>query len=167
MKTIIKLLRVINNKSNKRFYSNSYKFNMKVIAVPLNDDNYGYILIDNVTNEAAIVDVSSQPDIMLSRVQEEGVKLTKIITTHKHWDHAGGNDSIAEKFPSIEIIGGEIDNCEGVTKNVNDNDEFNLGSLNVKCIHTPGHTMGSICFFIDDNGDKAVFTGIYIYIKHQ
>lgn len=57
----------------------------------------------------------------------------------------------------LDIIGGK--DCEGVTKTPQHNEEFKLGDITVKGIHTPCHTQDSICFFMEDHGDKAIFTG--------
>ena len=63
---------------------------MRVRVLPALSDNYMYLLVDNKTNQAAIVD-PVEPDIVMKAVEEEGVKLTTVLTTHHHWDHAGGN----------------------------------------------------------------------------
>lgn len=46
--------------------------------------------------EAAVVD-PVQPDKCISAAKEHGVTITTVLTTHSHWDHAGGNDEIAKK----------------------------------------------------------------------
>jgi hydroxyacylglutathione hydrolase len=129
------------------------------------DDNYGYLLIDQQTNEAAIVDVSSQPDKVLEEAGKAGVTLTTVLTTHKHWDHAGGNNDIKERVPGIEIVGSRIDNVEGCTKFVEDGEEFKLSNINIKCILTPGHTNGHISYLATaSDGEAAVFTGDCLFI---
>lgn len=56
----------------------------KVAVLPALDDNFMYLLIDNDTRKAAIVDPVN-PDVVLKAVSEENVKLTTILTTHHHW----------------------------------------------------------------------------------
>ena len=56
--------------------------------------------MDDTTGQAAIVDPVA-PDTVLAAVREEGVKLTTVLTTHHHWDHAGGNKEMTNK------VGGE------------------------------------------------------------
>ena len=55
-----------------------------------------YLLVDETLGEAAIID-PVEPDTVMEAVREEGVKLTTILTTHHHWDHAGGNKELIEK----------------------------------------------------------------------
>lgn len=73
--------------------------NMRVISLPLNDDNYGYLVVDDRSKKSLIVDVSSQPDKIRAAAQQHHVTPEMVLTTHKHWDHAGGNNRIKELFP--------------------------------------------------------------------
>lgn len=75
---------------------------------------------------------------VLKAADEEGVTITKVLTTHKHHDHAGGNNAIARKIPGLEIVGGEVDRVQGATSTVKDGDTISVGAINVKCLHTPG-----------------------------
>merc|ERR1712192_355477 len=79
--------------------------------------------------------------------KEEGVTLTTLLTTHHHWDHAGGDDRI-----------------EGVTQKVGQGDEIKVGGLNIRCLFTPCHTSGHICFYVTQEEDKAVFTGDPLFL---
>ena len=137
---------------------------MRVVIIPLNDDNYGYLLIDESTNEAAIIDVSGQPDEVLRIVEKEGVLLTKILTTHKHWDHAGGNLKMKLKFPGIEILGSDVDEVEGCTNFVTDGTTLMLSNISIRCILTSGHTMGHISYFAEHGQQKVVFTGDCLFV---
>ena len=65
--------------------------------------------------------------------------------------------------PKIDIIGGK--DCEGVTKTPKHKDTFKIGSISVEAIHTPCHTQDSICWFMQDGDDKAVFTGDTLFIS--
>lgn len=57
----------------------------------------------------------------------------------------------------LDIIGGK--DCEGVTKTPKHGETFKIGDISVKSVHTPCHTQDSICYFMEDNTGKAVFTG--------
>jgi glyoxylase-like metal-dependent hydrolase (beta-lactamase superfamily II) len=75
--------------------------NMEITVLPLNSDNYGYILRRPGSSEAAVVDVSSQPDLILDTAAAMGVHINTVLTTHKHWDHAGGNKVMLERIPGV------------------------------------------------------------------
>jgi hydroxyacylglutathione hydrolase len=137
---------------------------MRVVIVPLNDDNYGYLLIDETSNECAIIDVSGQPEEILKHVEKEGVVIIKVLTTHKHWDHAGGNNKIKVLHPNLEIVGSLIDNVEGCTTFVEDGQMINVSGIAIRCILTPGHTMGHMSYYAEHNNEKAVFTGDCLFV---
>ena len=63
---------------------------MEIVTIPLNSDNFGYLVICKETNNALFVDVSNNPDQVFSVVNEYKVNLKTVLSTHKHWDHSGG-----------------------------------------------------------------------------
>lgn len=132
--------------------------NMKVQILPALQDNYMYLIIDEKSKEAAIVD-PVDPETVASAVKEHNVNLTKVLTTHYHWDHAGGNDKMVKKFENLKVYGGE-DRVTALNCKVQHNDTFNIGSLNVRCLATPCHTTGHICYYVTgEENPPAVFTG--------
>lgn len=143
----------------------SFHRKMRIEIIPLNSDNYGYLVINEKTNNCMVVDVSNQPEIILSTVKQHNVNLTTVLTTHHHWDHAGGNNTIKDAVPNVEIIGGKIDNVEGCTRFVEDGEQWTYeDDINVRCIHTPGHTNGHISYFIEQGNHRTVFTGDCLFI---
>ena len=63
---------------------------MKVVPVPVRDDNYAYLLIDDASNVAAAVDPYDVPKVRAA-ADQAGVRIVAGITTHHHFDHSGGN----------------------------------------------------------------------------
>ncbi|XP_076664199.1 transmembrane protein 104 isoform X2 [Andrena cerasifolii] len=132
--------------------------NMKVQIIPALQDNYMYLIIDEASREAAIVD-PVDPEAVAAAVQQNNVNLTKVLTTHHHWDHAGGNGKLCKKFNNLQVYGGD-DRIEALTNKVKHEDSINIGGLKVCCLATPCHTTGHICYFIaGDQDPPAVFTG--------
>jgi len=72
------------------------------------------------------------------------VTLSAVLTTHKHADHSGGNEAVKAMFPGLRVYGGAIDSVPGVTHNLDDGDEFTIGSIKIKTYHAPCHTKGRI-----------------------
>lgn len=64
---------------------------MKVVPVPVREDNYAYLLIDDKANKAFAVDAYDVPKVQ-EAAQKEGVELVGKLTTHHHFDHSGGNE---------------------------------------------------------------------------
>ncbi|KAK6936579.1 Metallo-beta-lactamase [Dillenia turbinata] len=139
---------------------------MKILHVPCLEDNYAYLIIDEVSKEAAVVD-PVEPDKLIQAASQNGVHLSFVLTTHHHWDHAGGNEKIKQLLPGIKVYGGSIDNVKGCTNKVENGDKLSLGSdVNILCLHTPGHTKGHISYCVSgkENEDPAVFTGDTLFI---
>ncbi|XP_042293570.1 hydroxyacylglutathione hydrolase, mitochondrial isoform X1 [Sceloporus undulatus] len=139
--------------------------NMKVELLPALTDNYMYLLIDEETKEAAIVD-PVQPQKVLDAVRKHGVKLTTVLTTHHHWDHAGGNEKLVKMEPGLQVYGGDS-RVGALTQKVSHLMSFQVGSLNVKCLSTPCHTSGHICYFVtkpNSSEPPAVFTGDTLFV---
>ena len=63
---------------------------MKVVPVPVRDDNYAYLLIDDASNKAAAIDPYDVPKVQAA-AEKAGVEIVAAITTHHHFDHSGGN----------------------------------------------------------------------------
>lgn len=76
---------------------------MKVEILPALSDNYMYLIVDESTGEAAVVD-PVEPDTVVGAVQKLNVKLKTVLTTHHHWDHAGGNVKLAKEMPGLEVV---------------------------------------------------------------
>ncbi|GAB1601115.1 hydroxyacylglutathione hydrolase, mitochondrial-like isoform X2 [Argonauta hians] len=137
---------------------------MKVNIVPALKDNYMYLLIDESTNQCAAVDPVSPQQIM-SAVKDENVKLTCVLTTHHHWDHASGNEELVKLVPDIDVYGGD-NRIPSITKKVSHKQEIKLGNLTIKCLHTPCHTSGHFCYYVTSKQghQPVVFTGDTLFI---
>ena len=134
----------------------------KVIPVPALQDNYMYLIIDEATKKAGVVD-PVDVDAIQKAASENGAIIDCILTTHHHWDHDGGNIKLTEQCTSItEVYGGKGDNADAVTKEVGDGDEFMIGETPVRVLFTPCHTPGHVCYFV---GSKHVFTGDTMFIS--
>ncbi|KAI0361954.1 hydroxyacylglutathione hydrolase [Trametes cingulata] len=140
--------------------------NMKVIPVPVRDDNYAYLLVDDASNSAAAFDPYDVPKVRAA-ADKAGVRIVAAITTHHHHDHSGGNKDFAAAFPDAPIYGGS-DKIPALTKLVKDKDEFDVGAIHVKCLATPCHTQDSICYHATSAAGAphpgGVFTGDTLFV---
>ncbi|PWA57199.1 metallo-hydrolase/oxidoreductase superfamily protein [Artemisia annua] len=139
---------------------------MKVIHIPCLEDNYAYLVIDEKTKQGLAVD-PVEPEKVISAAKEHGVELKLVLTTHHHWDHAGGNEKIKELVPGIKVYGGSIDNVKGCTNKVENGDKLSLGDgISILSLHTPCHTKGHISYYLtgEEGEDPAVFTGDTLFV---
>lgn len=136
---------------------------MKIIPIPVLADNYAYLLIDEATKEAGVVDPSEAGPVAAA-VKREGVKFTSIINTHHHWDHVGGNEELVKEFPGLKVYGHnrDKDRTPAITNLIDEGDTMQIGQLTARFLFIPCHTNGHIALHFPQ--EKAVFTGDTLFV---
>lgn len=131
---------------------------MRVMSVPCLKDNYAYLVIDDETNQMAIVDPGEAGPCEIA-IANAGAKLVAIWATHHHPDHVDGIKALVAANPDLVVVGHASDRerLPQITHAVEDGDTVTLGGVTAKIIHNPGHTLGAISYWIEQ--DSAVFTG--------
>jgi len=136
---------------------------MDIKILPALSDNLMYLIVDKASKDCAVVD-PVEPQKVVEAVKDLNVNLTTVLTTHHHWDHAGGNEGLVGLVDNLLVYGGD-DRIGALNNKVSDGQEFSIGSLHVTCLATPCHTTGHICYFVKgDQGPPAVFTGDTLFI---
>ncbi|RMZ79813.1 hypothetical protein DV737_g3235, partial [Chaetothyriales sp. CBS 132003] len=133
-------------------------------------NNYAYLVSDEKTHDAVIIDPANPPEVtpVLEKAWKESLKLTAIVNTHHHWDHAGGNKKLLDFLGpdrQVPVIGGK--DCEAVSRTPAHGEKWTIGkNIDVTALHTPCHTQDSICWFMQDRttNERAVFTGDTLFI---
>ncbi|MGB2197910.1 MAG: MBL fold metallo-hydrolase [Flavobacteriaceae bacterium] len=115
--------------------------------------------------EAAIIDPLREPQPYIERTQKNGAQIKFIFETHIHADFVSGHVDLAKKTGATIVFGPNAKttfNCY----NASDNEEFKIGNITIKVLHTPGHTLESVTYLlIDENGkNHAVFTGDTLFL---
>ena len=104
--------------------------------------------------EAAIVDPLRETQPYLDRLERDHVKLKYIFETHFHADFVSGHIDLAKKTGAT-IVYGPTTMKTGFEMHVGtDGEIFKVGGIEIKLIHTPGHTMESSCFLVSDEDGK-------------
>ncbi len=136
---------------------------MKVIPIPVLRDNYAYLVIDETTREAGVVDPSEAKPVARV-VKKEGVTLTSILNTHHHWDHVGGNEELVQEFGNLRVYGHKRDRTRTprITDLLDEGDEVHIGNLTAKVLFIPCHTSGHVAFYFEK--EETVFTGDTLFI---
>ena len=128
------------------------------------------LVICHKTKETAIVDPAFDAESSIFEyIEEEGLKITKVLITHSHWDHISGLNLIKEKY-SVPVFVHKDDSknitnpgtdglsalfsVEGNTVDhfLSDGDVIKVGNIELQVIHTPGHSPGSVCFYNAEDG---------------
>ena len=122
-------------------------------------DNFSYIIADDTTREAAVVDPSYNSGEITRVMKTENLKLKYIINTHGHSDHTAGNQELRSIF-GAKIVAHKLSRINADVK-VQDGDVIRIGSINIKVIHTPGHTPDGICLLVDN---QKLLTGDTLFV---
>ena len=122
-------------------------------------DNFSYIMADEATREAAVVDPSFNAGEIIRVLKKENLKLKYVINTHDHSDHTAGNEELLSTF-SAKTVAHTLSRINADVA-VDDGDVIRVGNVPIRVIHTPGHTPDSICLLVDD---KLLLTGDTLFV---
>ena len=110
-------------------------------------DNFSYVIADETSEEAAVVDPSFNKDVIIKMLRDCGLRAKYIINTHGHADHTASNKDLKATF-GAKVVAHKLSNI-GKDLSVVDGSVILVGKVGVKVIHTPGHTPDSICLLVD------------------
>ena len=137
-----------------------------------------YIMASNNTKDAAIIDPILPANLLENEINKNNFKLKCLVNTHGHIDHIEANDefdapvyihSEDSSFLSngqlnlSQFLSGESKTFSKAEKLLIDEDIIKIGDIDLKILHTPGHTPGSICLYYDGvvfTGDTLFFDGV-------
>ena len=126
-----------------------------------------YILEDDQTNLAAVIDPGDEPELIQEALEKEGVEVRYLLLTHGHYDHTTAVPALHRVYPQADIyihqadangagstlfpLAGEVDDL----KLYDEGDVIRLGDHEIQVLHTPGHSPGSVTLKVED----VLFTG--------
>ena len=130
--------------------------------------------------ETIMIDPSAQGDKLFTRLREKGLTVTTILLTHGHFDHIMGVNEMREISGAkvyacedeLELLGDPVQNSSykvGKSYTVKpdvllkDGEVVTVGSVNLKVIKTPGHTIGGCCFYSEEDG--VLFSGDTLFYE--
>ncbi len=141
-----------------------------------------YLLWDEDSLEAVIIDPANESKILLNAINELKLRIKYIINTHGHGDHIGGNAFFVRSFPKTNLCIHQEDALMLLDPELNlskywdgcvvspvsqiqfeEKDVLKLGENELKILHTPGHTKGGISIYVDNllfAGDTLFARGI-------
>ena len=132
-------------------------------------DNNDYIVIDEASHEAILIDCSAPDDSIMDYIHEQNASLKFILLTHGHLDHVMGlihfqqkygiqaylhqNDSalLADINTWTKFLGWDPVAIPTADVLIDEQTPLKLGEESIQIIHTPGHTQGCVCYLIDNH----------------
>lgn len=152
---------------------------MKITKVQLEHEIFAncYLLVDEETGEAAVADPGYYGDALKNAIKsQEKMNLKYILLTHGHFDHIYGVPGLREESGAKVVIhendaGHLLDPEKSLAQGnmpepqipvnaditVKDGDILKLGNETIRVLHTPGHTMGSVCYILEK--DRMILSG--------
>ena len=130
---------------------------LEIYQIPCLQDNYGFLVHDPETGATATIDTPEVVPINQA-LAAKGWRLTHILNTHHHFDHAGGNEELKAQW-NCQVVGAAIDaeRIPGIDVALADGDTLTLGSKQARIIEVPGHTSGHIAYYFA--ADEVAFVG--------
>jgi glyoxylase-like metal-dependent hydrolase (beta-lactamase superfamily II) len=129
------------------------------------DRNFGYLIADESSKQAVVIDPSYSPQEIVEFATENGYTVEYVFCTHNHFDHTNGNSVVHELTGKQALLYGDTEPKTGIE--VRDGARFPLGQLEVEVLHTPGHTLDAICLYVSGksgSAEPAVFTGDTLFV---
>ncbi|MFC1746690.1 MBL fold metallo-hydrolase [Candidatus Riflebacteria bacterium] len=139
------------------------------------------ILGDEESLEAVVIDPGDEFEKISKHLDASGLKPIAFLHTHAHLDHVGATKKLKEKYNGKIYLHKEDEICYYNVKNqaealglpapeisvvdhfVNDGENLSFGRIKLKFIHTPGHSPGSLCIFLENQESKILFSGDTIF----
>lgn len=116
-----------------------------------------WLLADQAGGQAVLIDTGGPMQPIREAIERHRLELTHVLCTHHHYDHVDNNLEYREQFGcAICAHPKEAALVAGTTSELVDGDVLQVGSLELRALHIPGHTSGQLAFVVDD---RAVFTG--------
>jgi len=120
--------------------------------------NFAYVIGDEKTRLGAVVDPGWEADTILEAAKRNDLRIVYAIDTHQHHDHTSGNDELIGKT-GAKLVAHAASRIEKDIS-VKDGDVLQLGTLEVKFIHTPGHSPDHVCVLVD----RKLMTGDTLFV---
>ena len=130
---------------------------LEIFVINALSDNYIYLLRNEHKNITSVID-PGESEPVLEFLNNKNWHLDEIINTHHHHDHIGGNKKLLDVYKS-KLIAPSYENnrISNINIPVSDNETHNIAGVLAKVIHTPGHTLGHVCFYMPE--EKYLFSG--------
>jgi len=130
---------------------------LQIHMFPCLSDNYGLLVHDPSSRQTATID-TPDAEVISRELEARHWQLTHILNTHHHYDHAGGNLQLKDRY-DCRIYGPahEAERIPGMDIRLKEGDILTLGTHEIRVMEPPGHTSGHIVYYLPQQ--KILFAG--------
>ena len=125
----------------------------RVVVGPL--DNNVHVIRCKQTGDAVLVDAANEHEMLLDMCRDLGVR--QVVETHGHWDHIQAVPAVRDAGYAVSVAAADADMLPSYDLVIEDGSVLAVGRLRLEAIATPGHTPGSVSFFLRDT--PLLFSG--------
>ena len=140
-------------------------------------------VISDAASEGIVIDPGGPAAEVEEYIRDNDIRLHWIILTHGHGDHIGGvselrnlsengiavhtedADCLVDANRNLSAFMGTSVELPSADKKFNEGDTLKVGSMNIRVIHTPGHTVGGICLHIKDEDEEVLISGDTLFAR--
>ena len=127
-------------------------------------ENFVYLITDIKTKQAAVIDPAWDVDSISAKAKSLGITITDVLLTHSHHDHINGLEGILNDWDAqVHLLKQEADFWQANLSKPSlhhGGDDISIGSTDIKLLHTPGHTPGSVCYRLEQD----IITGDTLFV---
>ncbi len=133
------------------------KGKLQIVQFRCRSDNFGLLVHDPDSGLTASID-TPDGDAILAELAARNWRLSHIFNTHHHYDHVPGNEMLKQETGCI-VVGAKNDalRIPGLDAGLADGEQYAFGTHTLTLLETPGHTLGSVCFFFEP--ERLLFAG--------
>ncbi|WP_245600250.1 hydroxyacylglutathione hydrolase [Sphingomonas jaspsi] len=124
---------------------------LEIVAVPAFSDNYLWLLHDAASGETAVVD-PGDADAVLAAADARGWTIDKVLNTHWHPDHTGGNQAVKDAGATVYGPAAEMARIPTIDRPLKEGDRISVGAHDAEVWEVPGHTLGHIAYIFREAG---------------
>lgn len=138
---------------------------MRIELIPALADNYIFLIVDEASRQAAVVDPGDAAPV-LRYLRKAELELSAILLTHHHHDHTGGNLELLRQITDLRVYGGALDRnrIPGQTDFLQEGDAVSVAGSTAQILEVPGHTRAHIAYWFDDrSGGGDLFSGDTVF----
>lgn len=138
-----------------------------------------YLVINEETKEAVVIDLGGSPDYFINHIKSEGLTIRAVLLTHGHFDHILGLSDFLQEFEvpvyahqeeMVLLADATLNASKSYTKGyvytdaiaTQDGEVLQLAGMHFQVIHTPGHTRGCVCYYVEE--EKTLFSGDTLFL---
>ncbi|NLD05469.1 MAG: MBL fold metallo-hydrolase [Synergistaceae bacterium] len=140
-------------------------------------------VISDADSEGIVIDPGGPAAEVEEYIRDNDIRLHWIILTHGHGDHIGGvsdlrnlsengiaihtedADCLVDANKNLSAFMGPLVELPSADKKLNEGDILKVGNMNIRVIHTPGHTLGGICLYITEGDEELLISGDTLFAR--